>query len=102
MRGHGREFVRLAGLGLLLVSFGVGVSAQELGTDGERAEGKQLYDKYCAQCHGLGGDGKGYATPRTKPEPRASCKYTATPFGKKSPTWSSSHEKQAQTVKKSL
>jgi mono/diheme cytochrome c family protein len=33
-------------------------------------DGKQLYDKYCAQCHGVSGDGEGHATGRVKPAPR--------------------------------
>ena len=32
--------------------------------------GKQLYGKYCAQCHGDKGDGEGYATPHLYPRPR--------------------------------
>jgi len=32
--------------------------------------GKKLYDKYCSQCHGINGDGKGVAYPFLKPEPR--------------------------------
>ena len=48
-------------------------------------EGKQLYDKYCAQCHGVNGDGKGHATPRVKPLPRdftsGKYKFRTTPSG---------------------
>ena len=32
--------------------------------------GQQLYQKYCAQCHGDKGDGEGYATPHLLPKPR--------------------------------
>ena len=32
--------------------------------------GKQLYSKYCAQCHGDKGDGEGYASPHLQPRPR--------------------------------
>ena len=35
---------------------------------GSRA--RQLYLKYCAQCHGEKGDGEGYATPHLLPRPR--------------------------------
>jgi mono/diheme cytochrome c family protein len=50
----------------------VSVRAQgpDLGTDAQRASGKQLYGKYCAQCHGEKGDGEGYATPHLNPRPR--------------------------------
>lgn len=42
----------------------------DLGTDEERAAGKEVYDKWCAQCHGENGDGQGIATPYLQPEPR--------------------------------
>lgn len=42
----------------------------DLGTEAQRAAGKVLYDQKCAQCHGLRGDGQGYATPFLRPEPR--------------------------------
>ncbi len=32
--------------------------------------GKELYGKYCSQCHGENGDGKGYAAPHLLPKPR--------------------------------
>ncbi len=38
--------------------------------DGSNPEGKRVYDKFCSQCHGDSGDGKGIATPYLKPEPR--------------------------------
>jgi len=61
------------------------VSAGELGSEAEQAEGKGLYDKYCAQCHGLTGDGIGYATYRVKPQPRdftsGKYKFRTTPNG---------------------
>ena len=46
------------------------VAAQDVGTDAQRASGKTLYTKYCAQCHGDNGDGEGYATPHLYPRPR--------------------------------
>jgi len=42
----------------------------DVGTDAQRASGKTLYLKYCAQCHGDNGDGEGYATPHLSPRPR--------------------------------
>src|SRR5688572_6804836 len=42
----------------------------DLGTDAQREAGKQLYTKFCAQCHGDKGDGEGYATPHLLPKPR--------------------------------
>jgi DMSO reductase family type II enzyme heme b subunit len=41
-----------------------------LGTDAQRAAGKENYEKYCAQCHGAEGDGNGVATPFFDPVPR--------------------------------
>ena len=46
------------------------VAAQDVGTDAQRQSGKQLYDKFCSQCHGDKGDGEGYATPHLLPKPR--------------------------------
>lgn len=48
----------------------VRAAAQDVGTEAQRASGKALYLKYCAQCHGEQGDGEGYATPRLHPKPR--------------------------------
>jgi mono/diheme cytochrome c family protein len=42
----------------------------DLGTEAQRQSGQQLYQKYCAQCHGDKGDGEGYATPHLLPRPR--------------------------------
>ncbi|MEO5896605.1 MAG: c-type cytochrome [Vicinamibacterales bacterium] len=48
----------------------VRAAAQDLGTDAQRESGKQLYLKFCSQCHGEKGDGEGYATPHLYPKPR--------------------------------
>ncbi|HJR61417.1 MAG TPA: c-type cytochrome [Vicinamibacterales bacterium] len=48
----------------------VHVAAQDVGTEAQRESGKQLYLKYCAQCHGEKGDGESYATPHLYPRPR--------------------------------
>ena len=70
---------RLISRGCLVVLIGVGCAGPaallraqgpDLGTDAQRASGKQLYAKYCAQCHGEKGDGEGYATPHLSPRPR--------------------------------
>ena len=57
----------------------------DLGTEAQREAGKQLYDKFCSQCHGINGDGQGVAATRLMPEPRdfTSGKYKirATPSG---------------------
>ena len=60
-------------LAIVCLAAGAGPSAlaaPDLGTEQQREAGRKLYDKYCAQCHGVNGDGKGHATPRLKPEPR--------------------------------
>jgi len=56
---------------LYAVSVGL-VRAQgpDLGTEAQRESGKQIYLKYCSQCHGDNGDGEGYATPHLLPRPR--------------------------------
>lgn len=47
--------------------------------------GKVLYDRWCAQCHGYKGDGKGYATDFVLPQPRnfttGTYKFRSTPSG---------------------
>ena len=52
------------------MTISVRVAAQDVGTDAQRESGKQLYMKFCAQCHGEKGDGEGYATPHLFPRPR--------------------------------
>ena len=48
----------------------VRAQAPDVGTDAQREAGKNLYGKYCSQCHGEKGDGQGYATPHLYPVPR--------------------------------
>ncbi len=42
----------------------------DLGSDAQREQGKLLYDKHCAQCHGEKGDGLGVSAPYFHPRPR--------------------------------
>jgi mono/diheme cytochrome c family protein len=37
---------------------------------GDDALGRETYEKYCAQCHGVNGDGQGVAAPHLLPKPR--------------------------------
>ena len=53
-----------------VLSGSVRAAGQDVGTEAQRESGKQLYLKYCAQCHGEKGDGEGYATPHLYPRPR--------------------------------
>jgi len=48
----------------------VRAQSPDLGTEAQRESGKNLYLKYCSQCHGENGDGEGYATPHLLPKPR--------------------------------
>jgi mono/diheme cytochrome c family protein len=48
----------------------VRAAAQDVGTAAQRESGKNLYSKYCSQCHGEKGDGEGYAAPHLHPRPR--------------------------------
>jgi mono/diheme cytochrome c family protein len=48
----------------------VRAQAPDVGTEAQRESGKNLYLKYCSQCHGDKGDGVGYATPHLYPRPR--------------------------------
>jgi len=45
-------------------------AAPDVGTESQRASGKNLYLKYCSQCHGEKGDGEGYAAVHLRPRPR--------------------------------
>jgi len=66
----------LACVAVLIVVLGatrtgwVHAQGPDLGTEAQRESGKQLYLKYCSQCHGEKGDGEGYATPHLRPRPR--------------------------------
>jgi len=57
---------------VLLLCFPATAWAQEpdLGTEAQRAAGRDIYLHKCAQCHGEHGDGAGYAAPFLRPEPR--------------------------------
>jgi len=48
----------------------VRAQAPDVGTEAQRQSGKNLYLKYCSQCHGEKGNGDGYATPHLYPRPR--------------------------------
>ena len=48
----------------------VRAQAPDVGTEAQRESGKNLYLRYCSQCHGEKGDGEGYATPHLNPRPR--------------------------------
>jgi mono/diheme cytochrome c family protein len=81
----------LAALAVLVASLcaalagSVRAAAQEVGTEAQRESGKNLYLKYCSQCHGEKGDGEGYAAPHLRPRPRdlttAKFKVRTTPTG---------------------
>lgn len=44
--------------------------AQDLGTEAQRAAGKEVYDQKCVQCHGENGAGDGESAPFLRPAPR--------------------------------
>ena len=75
----------LLALTLLALAGFVPALAQDLGSEAQREAGKSLYDKFCSQCHGIEGDGRGVAAPALMPRPRdfTSGKYKirATPSG---------------------
>ena len=60
----------------VVIAFLAGVSqsghaaAPDVGSESQREAGKQLYLKYCSQCHGEKGDGEGYAAVHLRPRPR--------------------------------
>lgn len=63
----GRILLSVAACAGLLI---LPLAAQNLGTEEQRKAGQALYDQYCAQCHGIRGDGEGVAAPYLKPRPR--------------------------------
>jgi mono/diheme cytochrome c family protein len=76
--------VLLAGLGAAPAEL-VRAASPDVGTQAQRDSGKQLYIKYCSQCHGEKGDGEGYAAIHLHPKPRnfttAKFKVRTTPNG---------------------
>ena len=68
-----------------LVAATAALAQSDMGTDQQREQGKQLYDKFCSQCHGVTGDGKGIAWQRVNPAPRdftsGKYKFRTTPTG---------------------
>ncbi len=73
-RGEGGVEIRAQGkrsvvLALVLLFLGAASApAQEAGAEG--GLGKEVYDKWCAHCHGDQGDGEGVAASRLNPKPR--------------------------------
>lgn len=66
-----RPFTSFLILSLLSLAAGtVRAGDVTLGTDAQRAAGKENYEKYCSQCHGEEGDGDGIAAPFFDPPPR--------------------------------
>ena len=76
MRPRARHLMSCGCLALLIALLcaaptgSVRAAAPDVGTEAQRESGKQLYAKYCSQCHGEKGDGEGYAAPHLRPRPR--------------------------------
>jgi mono/diheme cytochrome c family protein len=62
--------MRAAGVLLLAAALPALAGQPELGTDAQRTNGARVYAKFCSQCHGDQGDGKGPAEPYLVPKPR--------------------------------
>lgn len=74
MRRLGRTLLgALATVGVAALGAAPALRAQpapDLGSEEQRAAGRELYAKWCSQCHGDAGDGRGIAAARLKPAPR--------------------------------
>lgn len=56
---------------MALVTVGLAFGQEpDLGTEAQREAGRAIYDKVCAQCHGLQGDAVAPATAHLRPQPR--------------------------------
>ena len=64
-----RRALRVAPV-FLAFTFSARAVEPDIGSDAQRAKGKELYEKFCSQCHGMQGDGKGFAQLTLKPWPR--------------------------------
>jgi mono/diheme cytochrome c family protein len=66
-----RACVAVAVAGLCAATVGLARAQNpDVGTEAQRESGKNLYLRYCSQCHGEKGDGQGYAAPHLSPTPR--------------------------------
>lgn len=54
----------------LVASLGALPPVRAAGTEEQLEAGKKTYEKYCSQCHGEAGDGRGYAAVHVLPRPR--------------------------------
>jgi mono/diheme cytochrome c family protein len=68
-RAEGAKAVFAAALACFLGPLVRDANAQA-GPSAGLEQGRKLYEKYCSQCHGEAGDGKGVAAPYLKPAPR--------------------------------
>ncbi len=66
-----RSLRLLCALYAITSMFGVArASEPDLGTEAQRKAGRKIYNKVCAQCHGMDGDGNGVARAYFWPTPR--------------------------------
>jgi len=77
---------RAAAVAALMVgAFTVGASPVPAQSPGNPARGRQVYERYCDQCHGTRGDGAGEVARWSQPKPRdfrqGIYKFSSTPFG---------------------
>src|SRR2546426_12058944 len=63
----------------------VGASPMPAQSAGDPARGRQVYERYCVQCHGARADGAGEVARWSQPKPRdfrqGIYKFSSTPFG---------------------
>jgi cytochrome c oxidase cbb3-type subunit 2 len=70
---------------LMVGALALGAAPRPAHGQGDAARGRQVYERYCVQCHGGRGDGAGEVARWSQPKPRdfrqAVFKFSSTPYG---------------------
>jgi cytochrome c oxidase cbb3-type subunit 2 len=71
--------------GQIIGTLALGVTLVAAQSTGDPTRGRQVYERYCVQCHGARADGAGEVAPWSQPKPRdfrqGVFKFSSTPYG---------------------